>query len=312
MVDAFSRWCLFCHAEVRSTVRHAPRVRLSDYLDEVLHRVGRGMAFRLHDRETRITRIAEAALIDLPSGSRGMAMVVTLGDRRGATPAFLHFDQGTSREAERLEGEVRGTSAHCVIELDEDPDHVGRHRMVIEESRGIGRTPISELLRSELRQISEDRDERFENPETRGHVQLRPVIDVWPQQSRQMEEALETGRFGMVELYDTQRPPNWDESPEFRFERRVLKVRVQPADGNFRAAFARLGQQGRAHGYSMMKVNWRLPSGDRGTSDLRTDLADIGTALLSRRELVEVEHPMPDCTHRLNREFVNAIAAHFV
>jgi hypothetical protein len=312
MVDAFSRWCLFCDAEFHAGARNAPRIYLGDYVGDIVHRSITGQAYRLHDRETRISRVADARIIDLPSGSRGLAMVVTLGDQRGAIPAFLHFQQGHSREAERRDGEVKGISSHCVIELDEHPEHVGRHRMVIEESRGLGRTPVTLLLRSLLREISQDRGERFRNPDTGGNIMLRPVIDVWPQQSRQMEEALERGTFGMVELYDTRRPPEWDEMPEFRVERRILRVRVQPADGRIREAFSRLGELGRARGYSMMRVAWRLPGGDRGTSELRTDLEDLGTALLSRRELIEVERPMAECTHTLNAEFVSEIAAHFV
>lgn len=308
MVDARQRWCLFCDLEVHSSARGSPRVRLTDYVDDLLHRTSRGEAYRLHDHENRITRIADATLIDLPSGSTGLALVVTQGDQRGAAPSFLHWQRGHAREAERQEGEVPGVSAHCVIELDEDPDHLGRHRMLIEESRGLGRTPVTQVLHKVVREISRDRDERFESPDTGNDVMLKPALEIWPQKSRQMEEALERGTFGMVELYDTRQPATWDEAPEFRVERRTLKVRVQPANGDLRGALGRLRQRGRDQDYAMMKVNWRMPGGDRGTSDIRTDLEDLGTALLARRELIEVEHPMAGCTHTLNDEFVGEIA----
>lgn len=312
MVDAFHRWCLFCHAEIRSEARGGPRVRLDDYIMDMLQRSEQGTALRIYEHENRVARVAEARVVDLPNGNAGVALVITLGDRRGANPAFVHYGHGVSREAERLEGEVKGVSAHCLIELAEDPDHIGRHRMVIEEVRGIGRTPVTDLLNSELRTISTDRDERFVSPDTGGNIQLRPRIQVWPQQSREMREALETGTFGMIELYDVGHVDAFDEQPEFKVQRRTLKVKVTPAGDGIAAALGRLRAIGHAEGYSMMKVNWRLPDGDRGTSEVRTDLADIGTALLSRREMITVEAPMAECTHRLNDEFVHAMAAFFV
>jgi hypothetical protein len=312
MVDAFHRWVLFCHAEIHSGARNGPRIWLREYINDIARRSDDGTAFRVYEHENRIARVAHVQAVDLPSGNAGVAMVITLGDRRGANPAFVHFRQGHSREAERLEGEVTGLSAHCVIELAEDPDHIGRHRMVIEEARGIGRTPITQLINSELRTISTDRDERFVNPDTGNLNQVRPVIEIWPQQSRQMQEALEHGTLGMIELYDTGHIPAFDEQPEFKVQRRTLKVKVTPVAGGMAGALDRLRAIGREQGYTMMKVNWRLPSGDNGTSETHIDLADIGTALLSRRELITIEHAMAECTHQLDDEFVQAIAALFV
>jgi hypothetical protein len=124
-----------------------------------------------------------------------------------------------------------------------------------------------------------------------------------------MREALETGTFGMIELYDVGHVEAFDEQPEFTVRRRTLQVKVKPASDGITAALGRLRQLGRDQGYGMMKVNWRLPSGDSGTSEIRTDLADIGTALLARREMVTLGSSLAECTHLLNSEFVNAMAA---
>ena len=312
LVDALSRWCLFCDAEVHSGARHGPRVRLADYVDDLVARSARGEATRVYANETRVARVAEGKRVQLPNGGEGLAVVVTLGDANGATPSFLHFTRGHARDAERREGEVKGVSAHALIDLNEDSDHVGRHRMLLEESRGIGRTPITLLMRSEMRAISTGRDERFRDPETGNMNQVRPTLEVWPHQSRQLEEALNHGSFGPVELFDTRRMPAFDEQPDFSVKRHVLRVQVHPADGRtWTEALDRLRAIGREQGYGMMRVNWRLPAGDKGSSEMHTDIADVGTALLVHRELVEVANPMSECTHRLNDEFVEAMAARF-
>lgn len=312
MVDARSRWCLFCDAEVHSGARHGPRVRLSDYVDDLVARSDRGEATRVYAHETRVARVSHARRVQLPNGHEGLALVVTLGDARGATPSFLHFTQGHARDAERLEGEVKGLSAHALIDLTEDADHIGRHRMLLEESRGLGRTAVTLLMRSEMRAISTGRDERFRDPETGNMNQVRPTLEVWPQQSRQLEEALAHGSFGPVELFDTRRVPEFDEQPDFTVKRHILRVQVHPAEGRtWGEALDNLRVLGREQGYGMMRVNWRLPAGDVGSSEMHTDIADIGKALLAHRELVEVENPMSECTHRLNDEFIEAMAAHF-
>jgi hypothetical protein len=311
MPDALSRWCLFCDAEVHSGARGGPRVFFENYVDDIIFRAQNGSAVRVYERENRVMRVADARRVGLPSGHPGIAMVITLGDRRGANPSFVHFAQGQARDPERLDGEVKGLSAHCIVELVEDEDHVGRHRMLIEDATAIGRTPLTRLLASELRAISKQRDERFRSPDTGGNIQLRPAIEVWPQKSPQLQAALETGRLGIVELYDTGRVAEFDELPEFRVKKRILRVEVEEGEGGFAGTLARLKALGRAQGYGNMKVSWRLPNGQVADSDFRTDLEDLGTALLARRELVTVETPMSDATDRLNIEFVEAMAAHF-
>lgn len=310
MADALNRWCLFCDAEVHSGARLAPRVHLEDYVDDLIFRAQQGLATRRYERDNRVMRIADARRVQLPSGHQGLAMVMTLGDRRGSNPSFLHFTAGHSRDPERLEGEVKGLSAHAIIELAEDQDHAGRHRMLLEDVSGMGRTPVSQLLRSQLRAISTDRDERFRAPDTGGNIQLRPVIEVWPQKSPQVAEALARGRLGVVELYDTSRPPAFDEQPEFVVKRRVMKVEVLPSEDGLQGALQRLKALARQEGYGNMKLSWRLADGQVADSDIRTDLEDLGTALLARREMVSVENPMSDATHRLNEEFIEAMSVH--
>lgn len=256
-------------------------------------------------------RVAAARRITLPNTHPGLAMVITLGDRRGANPSFVHFARGHARDPEKQEGEVKGLSAHCIIDLVEDENHVGRHKMLLEDATGMGRTPISRLFCTLLGSISKDRDERFRNQDTGTMIQLRPVMEVWPQKSRQMEEALEQGTLGVVELYDTGRVPAFDEQPDFRVKRRALRVEVMPGEEGMREALERLKRLGRQEGYGNMKLNWRLPNGEVANSDVRTDLEDIGTALLAKRELVTVETPMSDATDRLIDEFVGAMAVYF-
>lgn len=313
MVDSLSRWCLFCDFEVHPSPPEAPQPALNDYIDELQARIEAGEAKRIFENENRITRIVDGRRVELPNGDPGFAMVITLGDRRGANPSFLHFENGDVRDAERFEGEVTGSSAHCVIRLVEDEGQPGRYRMFLEEVRGIGRTPITRLLTSELKDLARDRNERFRNPDTNRLNACRPIGEVHPRRSKEVANALDHGSFMPVELFDTSRIPAFDEHPEFSVRRHQITVKVLPAEGRTMGeALNDLAHLGRQHGYDRMRVSWRIPGEKRGgSSEMATDLADIGTALFAHRELIEVDNPLSECAASLDEEFLDKMILQF-
>lgn len=306
MADAFRRWCLFCDLELHSSPPTAPPVALNEYIDDIVARADAGLAKRVFENENRVMRIARATPINLPDGNPALALLITLGDRRGADPSFLNFEEGAARDAEKYEGEVKALSAHCVLRIPQDHNHPGRHRFLMEEVQGIGRTQLSRLLQHVVRQISKDRNERFENPETGRMNKLIPVLDVMPRQSSAMLHALQHGVFQPVELIDHGAMPAFDANPEFVVRRHNLFVKAKPAPGRtIRQVFNDMKDVAHAQGYDRMRVVWRVPGSSRGgTAEIDTDVADVGTAMFAHRVLVEVEHAMSDCAADLNNEFV--------
>lgn len=314
MVDSLSRWCLFCDLEVHPSTEHAPQPLLQDYVEDLIALTDRGEAKRVFENETRVTRIAQAREITLPDGGQALAMLITLGDRRGSDPTFIHFEEGIARDPEKLAGEVRGVSAHVLVRLTQDDEAVGRYRMLLEEIRGIGRTPVTRLLAACLKEVSETRGDQFRNPTTNRMNAYRPIIEVHPRRSKAMADALDGGAFLPVELLDTSPVPVFDEHPEYSVRRHLLSVKVKPAPGRtVREAMQDLAAMASANGYDRMRVTWRNPGEQRGgTSEMNTDLADVGTALFAHREVIDVENPMTDCAPTINNEFLEAMAGHMV
>ncbi|TZG28599.1 hypothetical protein [Sphingomonas montanisoli] len=308
-MDTFDRWCLFCDFEFRADHASAPQPILADYIDDLIHLVGRGEAKRVFEHESRVTRIAQARKVNLADGTEALAMVITLGNKRGADPAFLHFDLGGARSPEKEDGEVKGYSAHCLVRLSPDDDRPDRYRMLLEEVRGIGRTPVTRLLNRALRQISKDRGERFLNPDTGRWNNFAAIVEVNPRQSQDLARALEHGAFLPVTLFDTRRVPAFDENPQFSVRQHMLTVKVKPAPGRtFTEALHDLKDVASANGYGHMRVSWRLPGEKRGGSaEMRTDLADLGTAMFAHREMVHIENGLPECCDQISDEFVAAM-----
>lgn len=313
MIDEFERWCLFCDFELHAVGDRPPQPLLTDYVDALMSMVDADEAKRVFENDNRVSRIASAKVVQLPNGSDALAMVITLGDRRGADPGFIHFDGGQTHDAEKFEGEVKGVSAHCVLSLEQDPQSTGRYRFLLEEARGLGRTPVTRLLGAILKRISSDRGDRYVNPQTGRQNRLRPVVEVHPRRSKAIADALDEGNFLPVELLDTSSVPVFDEMPEYQVRRHLISVKVKPAPGrSIREAISDLATTARDNGFDRMRVSWRLPGQHRGgVSEMSTDLADIGTAMFAHRELVHVESGLTECVGELNDEFVGEMANKF-
>ncbi|WP_156025099.1 hypothetical protein [Sphingomonas phyllosphaerae] len=314
MVDSLSRWCLFCDLEVHASAEKAPQPDIKDYVADLSALVEEGEAKRVYEKESRVARIAKCRVVDIDDETPGLALLITLGDRRGSDPSFVHFEDGTARNPDKLPGEVKGASAHVVISLIEDMEARGRYRMLIEETRGIGRTPVSRLLASVFKELAEKRGDQFKNPATGRMNAYRPIVEVHPRQSQEMTRALDRGKFLPVELLDTSPVPSFDENPEYQVRRHLLSVKVTPAPGRtFRQAANDLALKAAGAGYDRMRVNWRMPGEMRGgTSEMSTDIADLGTAMFAHRELIEIEASMADCATELNDDFIRAMCAKFV
>lgn len=314
MVDIHDRWCLFCDLEIHPNHVDAPYPKLDDYVDEIIHRAHRGAAKRIYEHDTRVARIWRARRVELADGSPALSLLITLGNRRGATPAFIHFENGNTRDAEKEEDEVKGASAHCLINLTEAPEAPGRYRMILEEAPGIGRTPVTRLLGTVLKEISKDWGEQFRNPATNRMINVRPVVEIYPRKSRELAAALDRGGLLPVELFDTRPSAIFDERPEFRVRRHLMTVKVVPAPGRtFREAVDDLREIARESGYDRMRVSWRMPGEMRGGSaEIETDLADIGTAVFAHRELFNIPSGLSECSAELNDEFVGAMVAALV
>jgi hypothetical protein len=255
VADSLRRWCLFCDFELHSSPAAAPAITIEDYVDDIIARSDAGLAKRVFENETKVTRVAKARRVNFANGTPGLAFLVTLGDRRGADPSFLHFDEGAARDAEKFEGEVKGFSAHCVLRTTADHHHPGRYRLLMEEVHGIGRTQLERLLQSVIRQISSDRNERFQNPDTGRMNKLVPVLDILARQSNAMVHALQHGVFQPVELIDFGANPAFDANPEFVVRRHNLFVKAKPAPGRtIRQVLNDMKDVALAEGYDRMRV----------------------------------------------------------
>lgn len=312
MPDHQDRWCLFYDFEMRPSPKDGPLSPLVRFVNPLLERVRLGEAKKTLDRDRRVVRIADGRRLMIGNDAC-VALVITLGNSAAANPSFIDFEGGVARDAERRVGEVPGTSAHCILRLTPDPESPFRHRMLLEESAGLGRSTVERLFNSELSAIAAARRDTFVRERTNSRLNVRPVVHMSGHQSRQMEDALAGGTFGPIELINTTPDPRFESQPEFQVKGHVLRVKVTSNADGMRGALDKLKTLAHRSGYDRMRIRWRSAGAARDVdSDIHTDLDDIGEALFTKRALVHVDQPLSTCSHQLRDDFVQAIAAAFV
>ncbi|MGU3313954.1 hypothetical protein ACLBWH_00260 [Sphingomonas sp. M6A6_1c] len=312
MADAHERWFIYYDYDTHVLPEDAPAQHFHDYADEIIRRANNGDVKRTYEKENRVARIAQARRVELRDGTPGLAFVVTLGDRRGSSPSWVHYERGEARDAERWDGEVKGLSCHVLMRLTPDDTKEGRYRMLVEETPHLGRAPLERLLNHELREQAFLTNARFRRRATGSEVKTWVTGNLDARRSQELADAFDRGKFMPIELIDTSVDPTFDEDPEFETRGKKLMVRVSAGEGGFAAAINKLKARAAAANYGRMKIRWTPPGQTRPVpTEIATDLADIGTALFAKRELLRVENPLSDCSHVLVDELVEAMVANF-
>ncbi|OYU72666.1 MAG: hypothetical protein CFE32_23095, partial [Alphaproteobacteria bacterium PA3] len=165
-------------------------------------------------------RIKDGKIVSNGS-KKHLALLLSVGDPRGANPVFEHADTAVLREIEKEEREGKAASAHCVISM--EPVMLGRHRVVVEDIRGLGKTRLRDILGSEFKTISERQGlSRVNN--AGEDVPTYIIPDLEGHASDNMLESLKRSTLSGVWLIDTRSKAVLDEVSGARISRREIKI----------------------------------------------------------------------------------------
>ena len=77
-------------------------------------------------------------------GNEYLALLFSIGDPRGADPAFEHSQTGVVRIEPKKKGEGKSVTAHGVVSLKVHGNN--NYRLILEDVRGLGRSRLRDLL----------------------------------------------------------------------------------------------------------------------------------------------------------------------
>jgi hypothetical protein len=257
VLDSLERYVLLYDLRLRTARRDVEFPGLENLASAIKSRVDAGKS-RIELPAYEGSKVApwlrlKKARIDTHQGKQFLQLLLSVGDPRAANPAFEHSETAVLRTVQKLEKEGKALTAHCTVCLQEGAGK--RHRMIVEDIRGLGRTRIQELLAHEFKAISEDYGLEYTNNAGEPvETHIIPTLEGY--RSEKIFDSLKRSTLTGVWLIDTKTHEALDEVPDAKIARREIKVDVTDE-----TLLAKLADWGANHKFDRMRLIWNDPQG---------------------------------------------------
>jgi hypothetical protein len=149
-------------------------------------------------------------IADLEDSPLYLSLLLVRGDPKRATPAFVNpLSRIVIQSKPNEPGFVPGASCHIVISKQEIASGTdqGRFRMVMEQTKGIGRSSAKDFLTVLMARFAQEQPHRFVAEKKRRRkedkpeaISYRPTVRFHPQMNGNLKKDLEEGRIGGFKL----------------------------------------------------------------------------------------------------------------
>lgn len=303
MTDAYERFVLMYDMRLKTARKETELPDFKKVAKALLARVKAGksvLTLRAYEGEGNFSpwlRIKDGKFVDTTSGE-ALALLFSIGDPRAANPVFEHSETAELREVEKQEKEGKALSAHCVISV--APSGPGRHSVLVEDVRGLGRTRLRDILASELKCVSEDFGLQYTN--NSGDVVDTYIIpDLQGHMSEKISTSINRSTVSGVWLIDSSVNAKLDEVPEAKVARKEIKFDVQDMN-----VIEKISNWGKRNNYDKMRLVWNDPEGvgkpERASVDLTQK--DVSDTYFVKQRKVKLSKPMPDAVKEMREEMI--------
>jgi len=305
MIDSLERYVLLYDLKLRTARRDTEFPPLEDLAAAIKKRVDDGEShIELPSYEgggAPWLRIKKAR-IDTIGGKKYLQLLLSVGDPRAANPSFEHSETGALRTVEKLEKEGKAATAHCSIALQESPGK--RHRMVVEDIRGLGRTRIQELLAHELKVISEDYGLEYTN-NSGDEVATYIIPSLEGHRAEKISASLGRSTLTGVWLIDTKTQKSLDEVPGAKVARREIKIDITD-----KSLLDKIAAYGASKNFDRLRLVWNDPQGagkpERASVDLTQQ--DVQDTYFVKQYKITVSDPLDEAVPELRDDVLQAMA----
>ncbi|NVD44060.1 hypothetical protein [Qipengyuania atrilutea] len=303
MLDAYERFVLMYDLTLRTARVETEMPAFREVADAMLSRIRAKQAtlvlrpYSGYRGEAPWLRIKDGKKI-VRDGEEYLALLFSVGDPRAANPVFEHADTAVLREIEKEEREGKAVSAHCVISL--EPVKFGRHRVIVEDIRGLGKTRLRDILGSELKAVSETYGlSRTNNAGEETATYIIPDLEGYA--SEKIEASLKRGTLSGVWLVDTNSKAVLDEVPEAKIARREIKIDVAAA-----SMIPKITVWGRERNFDKMRLVWNDPEGTGRPERASVDITqqDVAETSFVKQRKVTLEKPLAEAVEQLRPDML--------
>ena len=308
MIDAYERFVLMFDLTLRTARVETELPEFEKVAETLLNRVRNKKAtlvlrpYSGYNGEAPWLRIKDGKVVS-QGGKKYLALLFSIGDPRAANPVFEHADTAVLREIEKEEKEGKAVTAHCLISM--KPGKFGRHRVIVEDVRGLGKTRLREILASELKAASQELGMVRTN-NAGDDVDTYIIPDLEGHASEKIKDSLKRGTLSGIWLVDTTAKGKFDEVEGVRIARREIKFDVKD-----KSAIERLKIWGSERDFDQMRLVWNDPEGagrpERASVDITQQ--DVAETYFVRQRKVKLSKPLPEAVENLRNEMTKKMLA---
>jgi hypothetical protein len=307
LIEKFSRFFLRHEISFRACRDAGPALTLVDDEDglDVVSALRNSIGTEDAQLQIKGRDFVELTRVEVREQEGVCVLLFRRSDLDAATPIFEDVDTRLLRRPDRRESEAVAVSAHLFIQLAPLPIQPPRHRAILEEIPGLGRTYVQEIIGQCLRKnVYQYRTHRREEKETYSI----PTLAGLPSES--LGEAIRDGAIRRIELVrpGTIEGLDCEGIVVAKDQRMTLEVHMSPE--NARNTLNVIRRWSVDHNWADVRVHLSLPD-DRSRVVSIAREADAADVLFVRSQLVHVQNELPVCTDAVNADLLGKARAMF-
>lgn len=297
MLDLWKRWVQFHELYVKSSPEEAPQIDLKTLVPHWLARIKSKDAVKLFNKESAAIRVVDAKH---DKKGKTLALLLQYTDKNVTDPAFSHLETGELRVEPKLDGEGIAVSAHVLISLvPHDPEKM-LYRFLLEEVPGLGRSRVSDFIRSELKIISDGLFD-YKDPDDGFKVKAYlPAVEILGTPSKKFTDEIEAGCVvqGIELVKFAKGPAKIDEEGYYVESSRILKL-TPAKEATLDALMTKVKGLAKKEGYADIKFRYKHPGGKQKTATMNGTQNDTVDTLVLRSEEIKSDVILAQCSIKL-------------
>lgn len=306
MLDSLERFVLLYDLSLKTARKETEFPPLEEIATAIVKRVNEGKAKVVLPEYTDgggapWLRIKKAQVKKMPSGSKMLILLFSIGDPRAANPSFEHSETAKLRTVQKEEKEGNAVTAHALVSLKDS--RRGRYKMVVEDIRGLGRTRLRDILAKEFKEISKQYNLAYTNNAGES-VETYIIPDLQGHKSEKIGESLKRSTITGVYLIDSVGREQLDEVDGADITRREIKVVVTKA-----SAIEALRRWGADQQFDRMRIVWNDPKGvgkpERASVDITQK--DVQDNYFVKQYKIRVREKLDQASDDIRDDLINAM-----
>ena len=290
----------------------APAINLEELIDYLIVRWKNGLAVEQIDAGKRVIRLLDIKKVSIDNKS-AVALLLCLADADKSDSGVTNIKTGEVRILDKFDDELGCCCAHLLVNLTPTEKDGYIYNAILEDISGLGKTLIQRFMRTQFRNICNEKDYSFRK-ETNAEVKTRPLVELAGHASDELVQSLKTGSLQYIELNTYQEIDlGFDEGKYLKSCSRKINISVSKnlPQSDTMTLLEKMRTYAKGAGYDTMRVRWKVPSQTKPqTAKIDTDKTDASEAVFIKTSEIQLINPLEEVSSMICDELINSMQKH--